>query len=111
MNPAATSSMNAGWKRVSPPPISGNAGSLRASAANPVKKWSPGPNTRLGRTMTASGNSRRTASSPAALVRSEAAGAARSTPSAETWISRAAPASRAAAATRRAPCSWTAVNV
>ena len=54
--------------RVSPPPISGSAGSSRASAANLLKKSSSGPNMIEGRRITASGRAASTAFSPSALV-------------------------------------------
>jgi len=40
----ATSPTKTGWKRVRPPPISGNAGEILASAAKRLKKSSSGPN-------------------------------------------------------------------
>jgi hypothetical protein len=49
---AATSPTKAGWKRVSPPPIKGSAGDIRASAAKRLKKSSSGPNRIEGRMIT-----------------------------------------------------------
>ena len=66
---AATSPANTGWKRVCPPPISGSAGAMRASAANLLKKLSSGPNRIEGRRMVADGMAASTSFSPMALER------------------------------------------
>jgi hypothetical protein len=66
---SATSPTNTGWNRVSPPPISGSAGSTRAIAANLLKNASSGPNMIEGRTITASGVAASTDFSPMALAR------------------------------------------
>ena len=55
MTALATSPANTGCNLVLPPPISGSAGEMRASAAKRLKKSSSGPNTIDGRRMTASG--------------------------------------------------------
>ena len=52
-----------------PPPISGSAGDIRASAAKRLVNWSSGPNTIDGRMMVAAGTAASTAFSPAALAR------------------------------------------
>jgi len=66
---AATSPTNTGWKRVMPPPISGSAGDMRASAAKRLKKSSSGPNSTDGRMMTAFGSAASTRRSASALER------------------------------------------
>jgi len=65
----ATSPTKTGWKRVSPPPISGSAGDMRASVAKRLKKSSSGPNKIDGRMMTACGWAASTIRSAAALDR------------------------------------------
>jgi hypothetical protein len=65
----ATSPTNTGWNLVAPPPISGSAGAIRASAPKRLKKSSSGPNTIEGRRIVASGTAENTAASPAALLR------------------------------------------
>jgi hypothetical protein len=64
---------------------------VKVIAAQRVKKWSPLPKTRLGRMIVACVNAARTASSPAALVRSASAGAPMVAPGADTEMSRNTP--------------------
>ncbi len=107
---AATSPTKTGWKRVSPPPIKGSAGSHRVIAAKRLKKSSSGPNTMEGRMITAAGTADKAAFSPAALLRAYCDGERGSAPIAETCTSL-APASAAALATAPAPFACTASKV